>query len=92
MQRLKILGKVWRLRFAPNMANRGDCDPPTQPGKEIRISSALQGEERLEVLIHEMVHAAGWHIDETFVECFARDTARNLWRLNYRRSDEETER
>ncbi|MGE0607701.1 MAG: hypothetical protein AB7O62_11475 [Pirellulales bacterium] len=84
MQRLKILGKYWRLRFAPNMANRGDCDPPNLPHKEIRVSSALSGEERLEVLIHEFVHAAGWHIDETFVERFAADTARALWRLGYR--------
>ena len=82
--RVKILGKVWNLRFAPNMANRGDCEPPTSPGKEIRISSSLGGEDRLEVLIHELVHAAGWHIDETFVERFARDAARALWRLGYR--------
>ena len=84
MIRIKILGKIWRLRFAPNMANRGDCDPPNQTGKEIRISSALRDEERLEVLIHEFVHAAGWHIDETFVEQFARDVARAVWRLGYR--------
>lgn len=81
--RIKILGKVWNLRFAPNMANRGDCDPPTQPNKEIRIASSLRREERLEVLVHEMVHAAGWHIDETFVERFAADVARALWRLGY---------
>ncbi len=84
MTRLTILGRRWRLRFAPNMGNRGECDPPDQPGKEIRISSSLDGEERLEVLIHELLHAAGWHIDETFVERFARDVARTLWRLNYR--------
>lgn len=88
MKRLKILGKVWRLRFAPNMANRGDCDPPCQRGKEIRISSSLRGEERLEVLIHELLHAAGWHIDESFVERFAADAARALWRAGYRNGDE----
>ena len=82
--RVKILSKFWNLRFAPNLGNRGDCDPPTAPGKEIRVSSSLRGEERFEVLIHELVHAAGWHIDETFVETFARDTARALWRLGYR--------
>jgi hypothetical protein len=72
------------------MANRGDCDPPNQPNKEIRISSALRGEERLEVLIHELVHAAGWHIDETFVERFARDAARAFWRLGYRDQEVKT--
>jgi hypothetical protein len=82
--RVRVLNKLWRLRFAPNLANRGDCDPPDKPAKEIRISSSLGGEERLEVLIHELVHADGWHIDEQFVERFARDAARALWRLGYR--------
>jgi hypothetical protein len=82
--RVKILNRMWNLRFAPNMANRGDCDPPEKPGKEIRISSRLRGEERLEVLIHELVHTASWHIDEGFAEQYARDVARVLWRLGYR--------
>ncbi len=82
--RVKLLGRVWNLRFAPNLANRGDCDPPDVSKKEIRVLSTLTGEERLEVLVHEMVHAAGWHLDEAFVERFARDAARALWRLGYR--------
>jgi len=32
--RVKLLGRVWNLRFAPNLANRGDCDPPDVPKKE----------------------------------------------------------
>lgn len=86
--RIRILEKFWQLRFAPNLANRGDCDPPTRPNKEIRVRSTLSGEERLEVLIHEMLHAAGWHIDERFVEEFACDAARALWRLGYRDANE----
>lgn len=82
--RVVVMGKVWGLRFVPNLANRGDCDAPDRPGKEIRVGSGLRGEERLEVLLHELVHAAGWHIDESFVERFARDAARALWRLGYR--------
>lgn len=89
MKRLKIIGRVWSLRFVPNLANRGDCDPPQQARKEIRVSSSLRGEERLEVLLHELVHAAGWHLDETFVERFGRDAARVLWRLGYRDVDSD---
>jgi hypothetical protein len=85
--RVKILNRMWNLRFAHNMANRGDCDPPDKPGKAIRVSSALRGEERLEVVVHELVHAAGWHIDEGFAEQFASDVARVLWRLGYRDGD-----
>ena len=87
---ISILGKRWRLRWAANLANRGDCDPPNQPGKEIRISTTLRGEEKLEVILHELLHAAGWHIDEAFVECFARDAAKALWRLGYRENNQET--
>ena len=46
--RIRILGKVWSLRFAPNLGNRGD---PTTRNKEIRVSTTLRGEEGLEVLI-----------------------------------------
>lgn len=86
--RIRVLNKFWHLRFAPNLANLGDCDPPSQPNKEIRVRSTLSGEERLDVLIHEMVHAAGWHIDERFVNQFASDLARALWRLGYRNANE----
>jgi hypothetical protein len=83
--RVRVLGKDWRMRFVPNLgSNRGDCDPPDRRAKEIRVAAGLRGEERLEVLIHELVHAAGWHIDEGFVERFAADAARVLWRLGYR--------
>jgi hypothetical protein len=82
--RVRVLNRLWNLRFARNMANRGDCDPPDQRGKEMRVSSALRGEERLEVVIHELIHASGWHIDESYAERFAADVARVLWRLGYR--------
>ena len=82
--RVRILGRFWELRFASGLSNRGDCDPPDKRGKEIRVSADLQGEERLEILLHELVHAAGWHIDESFAEQFARDVARILWRLGHR--------
>lgn len=82
--RIDVLGKRWRLRFAPNLKNRGDCDDPSISNKEIRISSSLVGEEKLEVLVHELVHASNWHLDEKFVAQLAEDLARILWRLGYR--------
>jgi len=82
--RVRVLGKIWKLRFAHGLSNRGDCDPPEKHGKEIRVSADLVGEERLEVVLHELVHAAGWHIDDPFAEQFARDAARIIWRLGHR--------
>ena len=79
-----VAGKRWRLRFVPSLAARGECDPPSTTGKELRIRTALAGEELLEVLLHELLHAAGWPLDEAFVAGFAADAARVLWKLGYR--------
>jgi hypothetical protein len=84
--RITILGKRWLLCFVPWIdakRSRGECDDPTTPNKEIRVLDKLKGEERLEVLIHEQLHAANWHIDEQFVTQFAQDLARNLTKLGY---------
>lgn len=83
-----ILGKRWRLRFAPNLKNRGDIDPPGVPDKEIRIGSDLRGELRLDTILHEFTHGGFPNIDEATVDQFATDVARGLWRLGYRNTNE----
>lgn len=88
---LTILGKRWLLRFVPKIdtkRSRGECESPTDPKKEIRVLQRLKGEEKLEVLLHEFLHAASWHIDEEFVKQFSIDAARNLTKLGY--TDGET--
>lgn len=86
-----ILGKRWRLRFTRLKKQRGDIDAPETPNKEIRICSTLSGEEELEVIIHELRHAADWWRDEQVIEREARDLARTLWRLGYRRMRNESD-
>lgn len=82
---IRIRGKMWKLRFArvPDDHN-GNCDSPTAKGKSIRIRPSLSGEKRLEVLIHEMMHAAHWDLDEEVVSETSQDIARALWRIGYR--------
>lgn len=82
---VNILGRRWRLRYCRLQKNYGECDAPDKPNKEIRISSRIGGQHELEILLHEMLHAAGWHIDEEFVGRSAADMARVLYRLGYRR-------
>jgi hypothetical protein len=82
--RVSVLGKRWNLRFVPNLSKSGDCDGPSKEGKEIRIWQGVKGKDKLDTLIHELLHAAGWHIDEAFVAQFASDAAQVLWRLGYR--------
>lgn len=81
-QRVTINGKRWNLRRVPYLGNkRGDCDSPDTPHKEIRILSGLKGQELLEVLLHELLHAADWTKDESFVENVARDMAKVVARF-----------
>jgi len=87
-----ILGKTWRLIHPAKLKDddRGGCEPPDRRDPKIRVKRCLRGEERLEIYLHEMLHAAGWHIDEGFVTDFAADVARELWELGYRHTQEET--
>lgn len=83
--RIKVMGRMWLLREVNAKNYRGECDPPDKTRKEIRIKQRMGSEETMEVLLHEMIHAAGWHIDESFVEAFAADAARILTKCGYRR-------
>jgi len=54
---------------------RGLCDPPTAQPRQILVDSRLTGKERTEVIIHECLHLAGWHLDEGFISQFASELA-----------------
>ena len=84
--RIQVQGKYWNLKFVRINSEKqiGHCDSPELPNRTIKIDNRLKGEEKLEVIVHELLHAAGWHIDEEFVEQFGIDVARVLWRLGYR--------
>ena len=83
---IKILRQRWWFRTTTLRINRGEIDPPSKVGKEIRIDSRLRGEEELEVIIHEFTHGADWHKDEDWIIEYSEDLSRFLWRLGYRRS------
>jgi hypothetical protein len=82
--KIKILNKIWELVFFSNLKNRGECDHPCSVNKQIRVRENLEGEEKLEILIHEMLHAAFWHLDEEYVQAAAEDIAKVLWKLGYK--------
>jgi len=90
---IKLLWKRWKLRFVPTLAKdkRGDIDPPETVGKTIRVLSGLKGQEKLEIIIHESLHAAFWFLDEEYVHTFAEDIAKVLWDLGLRWKDENDE-
>jgi hypothetical protein len=80
MAKHTIRGKMWDVRYVPNMRADGECDPPNKPGKEIRISRRCKGLRRLVVLLHEGIHAGLWDLDESVVEELAEDLGRLVWR------------
>jgi hypothetical protein len=84
--KITLMGKVWNFVRAPLPKNiDGLCDPPDKAGKKIKVRRSLRGERELEVIIHELRHAADWHRDEAAVTQEAKEIARVLWRLGYRK-------
>ncbi len=81
-------GKRWRfLREPPHKANLdGDCDPPTEKNKAIRVHPKTTGWDELYAIIHEARHAENWEMyAEPYVVSISRDLANLLWRLGYRK-------
>lgn len=92
--RIRLNGEWWNLKFANLDHTDGDgyCDPPTTKRRRIWIHDELKNRRQLEILLHEMLHAVDWHKDEnSFIAPVARDIAKVLWKLGYRRSVESGE-
>lgn len=85
--RVNIRGRAWQLQFVALKDCDGFCDPPDAKSKRIRVKRSLAEPRRLEVLIHEMLHACSWDTAEEAITDSARDIAAVLWKLGYRRSD-----
>jgi hypothetical protein len=79
-------GKEYEIIFTNNIPKTkvADCDIPSKENPIIRIKSSLKNKKKLEILIHEMLHANFWDLDEKAVHERARDMAKALWKLNYK--------
>lgn len=83
---LVVRGKRYELiRRKLNDGKIGWCDAPEASGKKIIVDSRLEYEQELEIFCHEILHAAFWDMDEEAIEETARDMARALWRIGYRK-------
>ena len=81
---LKIRGQRWRLRFVPNLGDaEGLCH---KEERLIRIALGYPEDRTLDSIIHEILHAALWDLDEEAVHDTANAISAALWRLGYRRS------
>ncbi len=72
---LYIGEKRWRVFSQRFRDRRGDCDIAK---REIRVCESLVGQELVEVLVHEIVHARVWDLDETAVDDIGKAVASAL--------------
>jgi hypothetical protein len=79
----QIDGQKWLWRYSPL---KGSADGWTDyEKKKVLIHSALRGKKRLEIELHEGLHASlGQTISEESVTETARDLAKILYALGYR--------
>lgn len=84
--RVVMRGKAYNFQFVPKIEQdaKGMCDAPNAAGKRIRVLERLKGQDRLSVIIHELLHSCYWDMDEEAIHHPAEDIARVLWRLGYR--------
>jgi hypothetical protein len=85
-----VNGKRWQLVFEPLKKEYGRCDSPSTPGKKITISPEVKRDDQLylETILHEILHAAVWNLDEEFVTEYAKVAARTAIRLGFNCSGE----
>ncbi len=88
---ITICGKRWELKFLKRVdpANSlGLCEHPREYRKAICIKAGLEPREELDVLLHELTHAGAFDLlDEGYVDQWATDAAKILWRLGWRKTD-----
>jgi hypothetical protein len=78
MLHVLVRGKRYRLVSKRLPASTGGyCEPPDKAGKQIAVCSSVRSPNvLLENLIHELLHASHWDLDESAIretgECIAR--------------------
>lgn len=84
--KIKVKGEDWTVSFRLIRDDAmGWCIYDDQ---KILVDKRLEGETRLDVLIHELLHAHHPQLSEESVTQTATEIARVLWRLGYRGVDE----
>jgi len=67
IKRYNIRGVRYTIKPA-RIKDRGTCDSPKAEAPTIRYNRGLAGDEKLEVLIHEVLHACLWDLDEQAID------------------------
>lgn len=84
-----IAGIRWLWRYTRLKGNasgwtyHADAENPSA-GRKVLIDERLKGRAKLEIEIHEFLHAANPTLSEEHVTMQAKDLAKILWWLGYR--------
>ena len=79
--------KKWKIRVCAVPTDRlGDCNDETGT---IRVSNKLVGVDFVEVLLHELIHARWWCLDEGEVTEFAEEAAAVLDAFGVTRGEDD---
>lgn len=83
--RCRLRGRYWTIiRGKLDRTQDGLCDASK---RLITVRPSLTGERELDVLIHEMLHACHWDLDEQAISETASDLARVLTRMGFRKEN-----
>ncbi len=90
---LTLRGKRYSFEKSGNLpkTDRGYCTDPNDTQRKITIHKCLVDQEELEVLIHEMLHACFWDVDEEVIGTVGDDISKALWRMGYRKDKPKNE-
>jgi len=76
---ITVLGRRWKFEWFKRYTIKGDivivgdCSSPNEKNKRLRLAKGLKGSALAEELLHEMLHAAGWHVTEEYIKEFSSD-------------------
>jgi len=86
--RIVVGERTWNLSFPKYIGGRrpgrprgvyGSCSRPDRTPRKILVRADLRGKRLVDTLIHELLHAGAWVLDEEVVEELATDIARVLY-------------
>lgn len=89
-RRVYIGDRQWTIQHVQRLPKDcdGECNWNT---RRIRVRSALRGIALMDTLLHELLHARFWDLDEDAVNEFASTAAGILDREGFRQADDHEE-
>ena len=85
----KFVGRKYELIWMDVPADElyGNCSPPWDKPRQIKVNMNLTPEHTLEILIHEAWHASDWHAPEWLITQASKDMAKFLTAQGYTKGE-----